>query len=468
TEAAEATEAAGRTDTLPKIVQSPRIGQTEIACNLRRVHMESYSVDEVFGITRELPLNYVQRQAVDDKLKSELKAGHHVVIYGSSKQGKTSLRKHCMRPEDYILVQCSNKSDMGELHANILKRAGFEITQSNKKSLSGRSKVFATFKGTIKAALLGQSASAEAGVGAESERSEGREKVTTPLELDIDDVNDVIAALKSINFEKWIVLEDFHYLPYEIQRDFSIELKAFHESSSISFIVVGVWLEDNRLIVYNGDLTGRVISVNADRWEQKDLHQVIADGGALLNVSFEPEFANKLVELSQESVYVVQESCRRACLGEGVRRTCDSMVHVGNGIDVQALVKSVVDQQTARYEGFLTNFADGFQDTELEMHKWLLYPILTADLEHLRSGLKYREIRASLVEAHPRKAELNPGNITQSLQSSASLQVKKNIMPIIVDYDQSSKTLHVVDKGFLIWLQHQDSLELLDNVGLRS
>lgn len=144
------------------------------------------------------------------------------------------------------------------------------------------------------------------------------------------------------------------------------------------------------------------------------------------------------------------------------------MVHVGERIDVQGLVKSVVDQQSARYEGFLTNFADGFQDTELEMHKWLLYPILTADLEHLRSGLKYREIRASLVEAHPRKAELNPGNITQSLQSSASLQVKKNIMPIIVDYDQSSKTLHVVDKGFLIWLQHQDSLELLDNVGLRT
>lgn len=115
--------------------------------------MESYSVDEVFGITRELPLNYVQRSAVDDKLKSELKAGHHVVIYGSSKQGKTSLRKHCMRPEHYILVQCSNKSDMGELHANILKRAGFEITQSNKKSLSGRSKVFATFKGTRKLPL---------------------------------------------------------------------------------------------------------------------------------------------------------------------------------------------------------------------------------------------------------------------------------------------------------------------------
>lgn len=430
--------------------------------------METYSVDEVFGITRELPLNYVQRSAVDDKLKSELKAGHHVVIYGSSKQGKTSLRKHCMRPEHYILVQCSNKSDMGELHANILKRAGFEITQSNKKSLSGRSKVFATFKGTLKAAFLGQSASTEASAGAESERVEGSEKVTLPLELDIDDVNDVIAALKSINFSKWIVLEDFHYLPYEIQRDFSIELKAFHESSSITFIVVGVWLEDNRLIVYNGDLTGRVISVNADRWEQKDLHQVISDGGALLNVSFEPEFARQLVDLSQESVYVVQETCRRACLAEDVRETCTTMVHVGERIDVQGLVKSVVDQQSARYEGFLTNFADGFQDTELEMHKWLLYPILTADLEHLRSGLKYREIRASLVEAHPRKAELNPGNITQSLQSSASLQVKKNIMPIIVDYDQSSKTLHVVDKGFLIWLQHQDSLELLDNVGLRT
>jgi len=38
-------------------------------------------------------------------------------------------------------------------------------------------------------------------------------------------------------------LEDFHYLPMETQQTFSHVLKAFHENSKITFIVVAVWRE---------------------------------------------------------------------------------------------------------------------------------------------------------------------------------------------------------------------------------
>lgn len=427
---------------------------------------DQHSVDSVFGITRDLPLNYIAREPVDGKLTRELAAKHHVVIYGSSKQGKTSLRKHCLNEDDYILIQCSNKSDLSDLHGAILKRAGFEITQSTKKSASGKNKIIISLKAIVKATFFGVGSQVEGSGTSEDEQSTGTDITTAPLEIDMDDVNDVIAALKIINFNKWIVMEDFHYLPYEIQRDFSIELKAFHESSKITFIIVGVWLEDNRLIVYNGDLTGRVISVNADKWDNEDLEKVIKKGSDLLNVTFNPIFVSDLISLARESVYVVQESCSRACAVQHIHATCAVKTEVGLGLNVGDIVKEVVDQQSARYNGFLKNFADGFQDTELEMHKWLLYPILTSDIEILKDGLKFRDIKAVLLSKHPRERDLNPGNITQSLQSSASLQVKKNIMPIIIDYDQTTRTLHVVDKGFLIWLQHQDSQELLDDIGL--
>ena len=67
---------------------------------------------------------------------------------------------------------------------------------------------------------------------------------------------------------------------------------------------------------------------------------------------------------------------------------------------------------------------------------------------------------------HPR-GEINPGNVTQALQSTASLQVSKmKIKPIILDYDQSKRRLTVVDRGFLPWLGHQDRSELLVAAGL--
>lgn len=420
--------------------------------------MEIFDTNDIFGLSRDLPLNYIERPDVDFKLKQELQAKKHIVIYGSSKQGKTCVRKHCINSDDYILVQCSNRSDVSELNASILKRAGFEITQSTKKGITGKNKIIAS----IKTSILGFVASA----GGEIEDTKSHEQVTAPLEIDVDDVNDVIAALKSINFKKIIVLEDFHYMPFETQRDFSIALKAFHETSSIIFVIVGVWLEDNRLIVYNGDLTGRIISVNADKWQDSELEMAIDKGGLLLNIDFDPTFKADVVTHCLNSIYLVQEACRRACIECGISETQQTKRTIGAGLDGKDIIAKIVNDQSARYNSFLINFSDGFQDTELQMHKWILYPVLSSTISELELGLKFKDIRAILQSVHPRGEKLNPGNVTQSLQSTASLQIKKNIMPIILDYDQTNRKLNVVDKGFLIWLQHQDIKDSKDDLEL--
>jgi hypothetical protein len=53
-----------------------------------------------------------------------------------------------------------------------------------------------------------------------------------------------------------------------------------------------------------------------------------------------------------------------------------------------------------------------------------------------------------------------------ALQSVGSLQVKKDIKPIVLDYDQTNLRLNVVDRSFLIWLDNQSTLELLELAGL--
>lgn len=126
------------------------------------------------------------------------------------------------------------------------------------------------------------------------------------------------------------------------------------------------------------------------------------------------------------------------------------------------LLRSVVDQQTGRYNSFITQFSAGFQETSLKMFKWLLYPVLTANTRELETGLNYRQIKEIIREHHPQGQALNQGNITQALQAAASLQVNKDIKPIILDYDQTNLRLNVVDKGFLIWLDSQERNELLE------
>ncbi|WP_110634146.1 hypothetical protein [Salinicola salarius] len=417
-----------------------------------------HKTDDVFGISRDLPLNYKERDTADGLLVDSLSRDRHLVIYGSSKQGKTSLRKHCLNPDDYITVHCSNKWQLGDIHSAILKKCGFEVTLSNTKSSSGKHKIFAS----ITAGIFGSNATG----GAEAERAEGRERETQPLELESEDVNDIISALEGIGFSKFIVLEDFHYLPVETQRDFSVALKAFHENSKICFIVIGVWLEENRLSVYNGDLTGRVLSIDADKWESDELKCVVEDGAALLNVEFSEQFLADLLDSCFKSVHVVQEACHRCCIASGVLETKTEAVVVGEGLDAREIVREVVNQQSGRFNSFITQFADGFQATELEMHRWLLHPVLTSSPDDLGKGLRQKDIRDHLRQHHPRADSLNQGNVTQALQSAAALQIKKDIKPMVLDYDQTNLRLNVVDRSFLIWLDNQDRDELLAIAGL--
>lgn len=306
-----------------------------------------------------------------------------------------------------------------------------------------------------------------ADLGSDDSVDDKTEVTEKTLELDPSDVNDIIAALHEVDFTGFIVLEDFHYLPDDTQLHFAVALKAFHEASGYCFIVVGVWLDQNRLIQFNGDLTGRVVAVNADAWAATELEAVIAAGEELLNVSFDERFKADLIEGCFDSVSVVQETCHRACELAGVFIRQEGRVCVGDGVSASALIRDVVDQQSARYNTFVTNFSEGFQVSELEMYKWLLAPVLLADSDTLEAGLPYNSIRATIDLHHPR-APINPGNITQALQSTASLQARFNIKPIILDYDQTKRRLNVVDRGFLVWLKYQDLADLVAAAGLPS
>jgi hypothetical protein len=422
---------------------------------------DSIRLSEVYGIARDLPKNYVPREKIDGTLMESLTRDKHIVIYGSSKQGKTCLRKYVLMEDDYIVVTCSNQWGLAQLHVTILKRAGYTVEQTTTRTAGGDTKIAAKFGGRAKLGFIELSGE----TGGDRAANEKVETTEVALELDPTDVNDIISALQSIEFNKYIVLEDFHYLSDDTQKDFAVALKAFHEASPYCFIVVGVWLDQNRLIQFNGDLTGRIITINADAWSRSELYEVINEGAQLLNINFDEGFKHDLVAGCFESVYVVQETCYRACKELGITTSQAKPRTIGDGLSAAEIIRQVVDDQSARYNSFITGFAEGFQKSELKMYRWLLLPVLAADAEDLEKGLPWSTIQKTIDMYHP-KSPVNQGNITQALQSTASLQVRLNIKPIILDYDQSTRRLNVVDRSFLIWLKYQAKKDLAVAAGL--
>lgn len=421
---------------------------------------DAVRVADVFGIGRRgLPLNYVVRPSVDAVLIKALSRDHHLVIYGSSKQGKTSVRKYNLQDDEYIVVSCLNRWTIAQMHSAILKAAGYTVVLSETRGVTGQQRIKATAGFVAK--LFGSGV--DTSVEIEGGREQSAERVEASLELDPSDVNDVISALREIQFDKFIVLEDFHYLPEETQKDFAVALKAYHEGSDLIFIIVGVWLQENRLTQFNGDLSGRVSTIYADKWSTAELKEAVTKGEQLLNIEFDLDFVDTLVANSFDSISVVQEACRLACEEADVNQK-QVLKRVIRFSDPKKIISQVVQAQSARFNDFIVNFADGFGKTDLEMYRWLLVPVLTMEPRLLELGLPYRRLRKTLGRVHPAGATLNAGNVTQALQSAASLQVRQGVKPLVLDYDQSLKRLNVVDRSFLIWLGQQDPRDLLEAI----
>ncbi|RWA22338.1 hypothetical protein [Mycolicibacterium elephantis] len=205
-------------------------------------------------------------------------------------------------------------------------------------------------------------------------------------------------------------------------------------------------------------------TINADKWTKDELLEAVSKGEAMLNVEFSDDFKNELIEESYDSIYVVQETCYTALTEAGVFETLRDHRRVSP--NAKALIKSVVDKQSARYMEFLVSFAQGFGATELQMYRWLLLPIVMTPVTSHEKGLELRHINRMLKKYHPRGGSLNPGNISQALSAFANLQVQHRMTPIVFDYDQSHRRLNVVDRSFLIWLNQQDKKELLESIDL--
>jgi hypothetical protein len=352
---------------------------------------------------------------------------------------------------------------LSELNGAILKAAGYRIEQTQTKTVGGAWKYGVEFAGEGKVPFVAK-ASGKMVVNRES--NDKIDLNSKRLEIDLNDVNDIVLSLREIDFRKYIILEDFHYLHGDTQRSFSFSLKAFHENSGLCFIVVGVWREKNRLIYYNGDLTNRVVSIDADVWTEAQLREVIVAGEQLLNVKFNEEAIDSLLEHTSDGVALVQESCYRICEIAGILETQEVRREIGADINAETIVREIVNDQAGRYLAFITNFSEGFQQTDLEMYKWLTYSVVKSSIEELEAGLRRAQVSSIVKSKHPEGEKLNEGNITQALQNTASLQVQKGIRPIIFDYDQTTRVLAVVDRSFLIWLAHQNRTELIAELGI--
>ncbi len=418
-------------------------------------------LSDVYGNSRDVPLTYQTRLKVDDRFINDLTRDKHIVLHGGSKQGKTCLRKYHLKPDEYILIQCTRDTSRARLYELLLKNADFEYEVSSSVTTRGTHKISVTLGAEGKIPFV-----AKASTEANYEGSREKEKSSTyqKLEIDPEDPNDIVRVLNETKLNKFIIIEDFHYLDEEVQKQFAFDLKVFHETSKLVFIIIGVWLESNRLLLFNGDLNGRITNINVDKWLDHDLNCVINNGKPLLNIDFPDDVQKHIIQISQDNVGLLQEICYKLCENHSIWFTQDENIVIGSVDEVNEIVKEIADDQAGRYSTFLSKFSEGLSVTELEMYKWILWAVIHASSEELRNGLSQNVIFHRIKGRHPRSESLQLNNVSQALDRVQNVQFKHKLQPLILDY--SNGDLSVVDANFIVYIQTQGIEELLLKIGL--
>lgn len=420
--------------------------------------------NQVYGVSNELIETYVERPRVDEAFINGLEKNKHIIVYGASKQGKTSLTNKHLTDNDYIKVNCSPTASTLDIYSSIARQLNVEILESHEINMNVGGETKIGLKAKIKIPFIGgANTEAEAGGSVSKENSQKFKVIDFNLAL----AQDLSELLKSVKFKKRIILENFHYLSEDIQKQLAIDLRIF-EDYNILFIVLGIWREKNRLAQYNGDLLDRVIEVPVEPWEREDLKKIVEQGLPLLNASFE-KVIDYIIDSCFDSVGVFQEICKESCLAANVLNTQENLVDISiSNVDtaIQKKLQDYSSRHTRCLEAFIEQKARSSQETPLYIPYYFIKVLFYESMENIVQGLKRKSIQEKIKEIHHRGDDVRASDMGYFLKSIVSSQISKGISPPIFDYDNSTNSIKIIDSTFYFFIKNCDREEVIEDLAL--
>lgn len=423
-------------------------------------------LEDVFGVSRKPVLSYIERQEVDGAFENALRSDKQIIVYGASKQGKTALVSKYLPYDDCLAVSCSPRSQVSDIYKAILRKIDIEILTDKQKSKSGEIEIGAVAKIKSKLPFL---AAAEIEGSAKAKAATEHQLTFKSIEFNLELPQDIFDLYKQANSNKIVILEDFHYLSSDVQKQLAFDLRTFQELG-LRFIILGVWKEKNRLIQFNGDLQDRIAEIPVEPWDNTEFISVAKKGAEELNIQISDNILLRLCKESLGSIGVVQELLKRLCIENGILQKQDIRKYIIDQKTLDHAITAKCDDYSSRHVRALEAIAKGQRDIKDKEKKPLFLPyyfviaILSTDFSTVLMGIQRKKIEEIIKSLHHRGDDIRPSDMGYLLSSLAKLQASKKIQPPLFDYDVSQRTVNITDSTFYFFLKHCDKEEIIENI----
>lgn len=422
-------------------------------------------IEDVFGVSGKQVASYVERVKVDDEFKDALRTDKQIIVYGASKQGKSALVQKYIPYDENIVISLSPKTTLKDIYHSILRKSNITLRVSFSEGTGNAAKIKgkASVQGAIALVLKGK-----VSLEAESSDNYKEENKYEEIEFNLELPDDVADLIHKVGSKKVIVLENFHYLPEEVQRTFAYDLRSFQELK-VRFIILGVWKEANRLSQFNGELQDRILEIPVEPWDRVDFERIASKGSNLLGISFSSVILDYCIDNSFQSVGVFQELLKVTCQESDIHIKQAENIFLS---DIEAYKRAIL-KKTEEYSGrhlknldaiASANSSSIVKDAPLPyfMNYYIVMHILKLGYSGINAGIGKESLLLAIKEVHHRKEELKNSQLTSALKALTELQCTKAINPPVLAYDSNSMQLKVVDSTFNFFLKNAD-LKAIEN-----
>lgn len=418
---------------------------------------KSYSLDDVFGLgekPKEDCPTYIIRD-VHEQFQYLIEHDNgHVVVYGASRQGKTWLiERYC---KSYVRVGCDPKNNREMLFRAILQQLGENVGNVETNSVGEVSgEAGATAKIGIKAGIeVGTDLTGKV-VGKATEGSK-----LTYTNINLESTDEVIRVIKENIKNKFIVLENFHYLKQEVQKEFATALREFL-FHNIRVIIVGVWKESTKINALVPDLGDRVETVDIGEWTPVELRKIVIEGENALKIKISDDIVNKFIDISGRNVGMFKSVLKSFCFRNKIFKTNDRFVQLSDThISDQAIQKSyeeIITPAIARIHK-LASMRSGSKGLRYYIVRALLDIMSNTNVEQIVDGIPFEQVIKTIKDYN--EEGFQDSNVRQELGLLHLREETIDVNYIPLFYFDSGKGKVLIVDSSLVAATRYDNLDL--------
>ncbi len=374
------------------------------------------------------------------------------IVTGHTKSGKTVLARRILPTDKAIWVNGGQVSQEEEFWQIIVN--GLGLAQEYEKQVTeGTAKTLGT-EGKAEAGFIVAKASGQLSWDF-SQKHDNTISSSRHLSSRVVVLQGLRASLTPL------VIDDFHYLPNELQGNLVRALKPLI-FDGLPVVIIAIPHRRYEAVKVEREMTGRIMTIDIPVWSEDDLRFIPDKGFSLLGYTISPETTMSLAQESIGSPHLMQDFCRTICRLKGLHRSSQLRELPLSSNEIDSVFREVANSMGRPMFEKLARGprqrSDRVQRELTDGRKVDIYRLVLQALANLKPGLislEYEEIRNSIrdVAARPIPQLHEVARVLKHMSTIASSD--RSSTPVI-DFDEADKKLHITDPFFAFYLRWGD------------